>query len=58
MVVEGPASRPGHLYPGKDLVAIVQGAGWAPRLVCGAENLVLTGIRPRTFQPVVSRYTD
>jgi len=48
-----------HFTPGKDPVPIVQGAGWAPGPVCtGAENLVPTGIRSRTVQPVVSRYTD
>ena len=36
----------------KDPVPILQEAGW------GAENLVPTGIRSRTVQPVVSRYTD
>ena len=45
--------------PGKDPVPIVQEAGWAPGPVwTGAENLVPTGIRSRTVQPVVSRYTD
>jgi len=44
---------------GRDLVPIVQEAGCAPRPVwSGAENLALTGIRPRTVQPVASRYTD
>ena len=34
------------LYPGKDLVPIVQEAGWVPGPVwTGAENLVPTGIR-------------
>jgi len=42
--------------PEKDPVPIVQGG---PRGRSGrAENLVLTGIRSRTFQPVVSCYTD
>jgi len=45
--------------PGKDPVPIVHEAGWAPGSVwTGAENLVPTGIRSRTVQPVVSRYTD
>ena len=39
---------------GKDPVPILQEAGWAP----GSENLVPTGIRSRTPQHVVSRYTD
>jgi hypothetical protein len=35
------ASRPGHVYPEKDPVPIVQDAGWAPEPVwIGAENLV------------------
>ena len=44
---EGSASRPGPLFtPGKDLVHIVQEAGWAPGPVwTGAENLAPTGIR-------------
>jgi hypothetical protein len=34
------------LYPGKDPVTIVQGAGWAPGLVwTGEKNLTPTGIR-------------
>ena len=51
--------RPGRFTPGKDPVPIVQEAGWAPGLVwTGAENLAPTGIRPRTVQPVASRYTN
>jgi len=44
---EESASRPGRsLPPGKDLVAIVREAGWAPGPVwTGAENLATTGIR-------------
>ena len=55
--VVSSTSRP-HFTPGKDLIPIL-------REVCGphgqsgrAENLVPTGILPRTVQPVVSRYTD
>jgi hypothetical protein len=45
--------------PGKDPVAIVQEAGWAPGPVwTGAENLAPPGFDPRTVQPVASRYTD
>ena len=45
--------------PGKDLVPIVQEAGWAPGPVwTDAEKLAPTGIRSRTVQPVASRYTD
>ena len=48
-----------HFTPGKDPVPIVQGAGWAPGPVWTvAENLVPTGIRSRTVQPVVSHYTN
>jgi hypothetical protein len=47
-----------HFTPGKDPVPTVQGAGWATGPVrTGAENLVPTGIRSRTVQPVGSRYT-
>jgi len=55
---ERSAARPGRpLPPGKDPVPILQEAGWAPGSVWRAENLVPTGIRSRTVQPVVSRYT-
>ena len=47
-----------HFTPGKVPVPILQEAGWAPGPVWRAENLVPTGIRSRTVQPVVSRYTD
>ena len=48
-----------HFTPGKDPVPILQEAGWAPGPVWrGAENLVPTGVRSRTVQPVVGRYTD
>ena len=44
---------------GKDLVPIVQEAGWAPGPVwTGVENLTTTGFDLRTVQPVDSRYTD
>ena len=57
---EWSAARPGpHFNPGKEPVPIVQEAGWAPGPVwTGVENLVPTGIRSRTVQPVVIRYTD
>jgi hypothetical protein len=57
---EWSAARPGLIFtPGKDLLPIVQEAGWAPGPVwTGAENLASLGFDPRTFQPVVSRYTD
>ena len=53
-------ATPRSLYsPERDSVPIVQEAGWAPGPVwTGAENLVSTGIRSRTVQPVASRYTD
>jgi hypothetical protein len=36
--------------PGKDLVPILQEAGWAPGLVgIGVENLAPPGFDPRTF---------
>jgi len=48
-----------HFTSRKDPAPILQEAGWAPGPVwTGAENLVPTGIRSRTFQPVVSPYTD
>jgi len=57
--VWGQRRAPAALYPGKDPIAIVQEAGWAPGpFWTGAENLAHTGIRSRTVQPVASRYTD
>ena len=55
----GSALLPGLLYaPGKTRYHFTGGwvgqQGWSGR----AENLVPTGIRSRTVQPVVSRYTD
>ena len=51
-------ATPRPLYPWeRDPVPIVQEDGWAAEPVwIGAENLVPTGIRSRTVQPVVSRY--
>jgi len=44
--VRGQRHVPTALYPGKDPVATVQEAGWAPGPVrTGAENLAPTGIR-------------
>ena len=55
----GQPYAPAASTPVQDPVPIVQEAGWAPEPVwTGAENLVPTGIRSRTVQPVVSRYTD
>jgi len=43
--------------PGKDLVPILQEAGWAPGPVWkSAENLAPPGFDPRTVQPVASKY--
>ena len=54
--VSGQQHAPAALYPGKDPVPIVLGG---PQGRSGlAENRVPTGIRSRTIQPVVSRYTD
>ena len=47
-----------HSTPGKEPVSIVQEAGWAPGPVWTGENLVPTGIRSRSVQLIVSRYTD
>jgi len=46
-----------HFPPGKDPVPILQETGWDPGPVWAPENLVPTGIRSRTVQPVVSHYT-
>jgi hypothetical protein len=56
----GVSITPRPLFtPGKDLVPILQEAGWAPGPVwTGMENLVPTGIRSWTVQPIASRYTD
>jgi len=47
-----------HFTPGRDPIPVVQKDGWAPGPVWTGENLVPTGIRSRTVQSVVSRYTD
>ena len=45
--------------PRKDLVPIVQEAGWDPGPVwTSAEYLAPPGFDPQTVQPVASRYTD
>jgi len=56
--VSGQQHAPAALYPGKDPVPILQEAAWATGRSGRAENLVPTGIRSRTVQPVVIRYTD
>ena len=44
--MSGQRHAPAALYPGKDLVPIVQEAGWAPGPVwTDAENIATTGIR-------------
>ena len=56
---EWSAARPGRtLPPGKYPVPILQEAGWAPGPVWTGGKSRPTGIRSRTVQPVVSRYTD
>jgi hypothetical protein len=54
MGVRGQVHGPAALYPGKDLVPIVQEAGWAQGRSGRAENLAPPGLNPRTVQPVVS----
>jgi len=59
MGVGGQPQVPVASTPRKDLVPIVQETVWVPGPVwSGAENLVPTGIRIRTVQPVVSHYND
>jgi hypothetical protein len=59
MEVGGQRYAPALFTPGKDPVPIVHEAGWAPGPVWkGAESFAHTEIRPRTVQPVASRYTD
>jgi len=56
---EWSAERPRpHFSPGKDTLPILQEAGWVPGTVWTGGKLVPTGIRSRTVQPVVSRYSD
>jgi len=47
-----------HFTPGKDPVPFYRRLGGPQGRSGWAENLVPTGIRSRTFQPVVSRYND
>ena len=47
-----------HFTPGKEPVPILQEAGGPQGRSGRAENLVPTGIRSRTVQHLVSRYTD
>ena len=56
---EWSAARPGRtLPPGKTLYPFYWRLGRSQDRSGRAENLVSTGIRSRTVQPVVSRYTD
>jgi len=56
---EWSAARPGRtLPPGKTRYPFYSRLGGPQGRSGRAENLVLTGIRSRTVQPVVSRYTD
>ena len=56
---EWSAARPGRtLPPGKTRFSFYRRLGGPQGLSGRAENLVPTGIRSRTVQPVVSRYTD
>jgi len=55
---EWSAARPGrNLPPGKTRYRLYRGLGGPQGRSGRAENLVPTGIRSRTFQPVVSRCT-
>ena len=56
---EWSAARPGRTLPrGKARYPFYRRLVWPQGRSGRAENLVPTGIQPRTFQPVVSRYTD
>jgi len=56
---EWSAARPGRsLAPGKNRDPLYRRLGGPQGLSGLAGNLVATGIRSRTFQPVVSHYTD
>jgi len=56
---EWSAARPGRtLPPGKDRYPFYRRLGGLQGRSEQAENLVPTGIRSRTAQPLVSRYTD
>jgi len=56
---EWSAARPGRtLFPGKTRYPLYRRLGGPQGRSGWAENLVPTGIRSRTVQLVVSRYTD
>ena len=58
MGVGGLPHTPAVSTPGIDPLLIVHEAGSPQGRSGRAENLVPTGIRSKTVQPVVSRYTD
>jgi len=56
---EWSAERPGRtLPPEKTRYPFYSRLGWPKGRSGGAKKLVPTGIRSRTVQPAVSRYTD
>jgi len=56
---EWSAARPGRtLPPGKTRYPLYRRMGGPQDRYGRAENFVPTGIRSRTVQPIVSRYTD
>jgi len=56
---EWSAARPGRtITPGKNRYQFYKRMGGPQDRSERAENLVPTGIRPQTAQPVVSRYTN
>ena len=56
---EWSAARPGRTLPRERPGTHCTGGWVGPQSRSGrVENLVLTGIRSRTVQPVLSRYTD
>ena len=56
---EWSAALPGRtLPPGKTRYQFYRRLGGPKGRSGRAENLVLTGIRPRTIQPLVNRHTD
>jgi len=58
-IVLWSATRPGRtLPPGKTLYPFYRSLSGSQGRSGRAENLIPTGIRSRTVQPVVSRYTD
>ena len=60
MVVGCQHHAPAALPSGKDTVAIVQEAGWAPGSCVDwwGKSSVPPEFKPRNVRPVASRYTD